>query len=136
MTEQQRPEMGSIEFSKVIEWLKQDSSGWALIVLVMFYVLPELERRESNQAVNWQAAQKRHEDQTEKQTNEYQDSIDRLVIQWKEDRQMMIDLLKDGKLDSKPPLNGGSMIMPPSHGKELLDSTVSTWKQAKEQSLK
>lgn len=83
--------------------VKWDSvSNWSIVGLLATLgplVLSELRSREDKQETLWKEAQARTELVVRDQTQAYQKSIQELVEQWKEDRRMLIDVLKDGRLD-------------------------------------
>lgn len=115
--------------------VKWDSiSNWSIVGLLATLgplALNELRSREDKQAALWKEAQARTELVIKEQTTAYQKSIADLVEQWKEDRRMLIDVLKDGKLDqhhSPSMRESGSSVTQPQPA-ELVRGAVKQWQE-------
>jgi len=101
-------------------------SNWSIAGLLVTFgplILNEIRTRETNQEELWKDAQARTELVVKEQTAAYQKSIADLVEQWKEDRRMLIDVLKDGKLDRA----SSSMNDPSPEPADVVKSAVRQW---------
>lgn len=104
-------------------------SNWSIVGLLATLgpmVLSELRAREDRQEKNWREAMTRTEAIVSQQSASYQKSISDLVEQWKEDRRMLIDVLKDGKLDASSSTRHGAsgrVLLSP----EVVRSEVKRW---------
>lgn len=108
-------------------------SNWSIAGLLVTFgplILNELRARETKQEELWKEAQARTELVVKDQTEAYQKSIADLVEQWKEDRRMLIDVLKDGRLDQPSPSmrESGSSVLQPQPA-ELVKGAVKQWQE-------
>lgn len=101
-------------------------SNWSIAGLLVTFgplILNEIRNRETKQEELWKDAQAKTELVVKEQTAAYQKSIADLVEQWKEDRRMLIDVLKDGKLDRA----NSSMKDPSPEPADVVRSAVRQW---------
>jgi phosphoribosylformimino-5-aminoimidazole carboxamide ribonucleotide (ProFAR) isomerase len=93
-------------------WRKLENRGvpWLILGYLVYQaptVVDKIAKDKEENLMRLMDIQSRHEQQIERTTQAYQKSISSLVEQWKEDRQMLVDVLKDGTLsDSAKPKQG------------------------------
>lgn len=87
---------------------------WSAIVWLMSYAPTMLDRVDATFARHEQAyqiAQEKHEKHTNQIIEAHQQEVKAVIEQWKQDRAMIIDLLKDGKLDNPSAYHGSQALM-------------------------
>lgn len=86
---------------------------WGAVTFLLTYAPAMLDRVDQTFARHekaYEIAQDKHEKHTEQIIKAHQDEIKSVIDQWKQDRAMIIDLLKDGKLDNPSTYHGSSAV--------------------------
>ncbi len=86
---------------------------WGAVLWLLTYaptMLDRVDKMFERHELAYKLAQDRHEAHTTQIISAHQEEVRAVIEQWKQDRAMIIDLLKDGKIDNPSAYHGSAAL--------------------------